>query len=166
MSKYGKLSLAALTALVLAGSAFQARTAEPAAGSETAPAMAAAASAPAGSSELRSVSVAKDLSGAPVVTLSGSGPLSYTTLELENPQRLVIDLKGTVSRLDRSQVAVDQGGVQRVRAGQFRLSPEPVSRVVVDLDGPVPYRIEPSPEGLTIAFGDAEATAPRRDMHL
>ena len=35
MSKYGKLSLAALTALVLASSAFQARTAEPAAGSET-----------------------------------------------------------------------------------------------------------------------------------
>jgi len=49
MSKYGKLSLAALTAIVLAGSAFQARTAEPAAGSETAPAMAAAPSAPAGS---------------------------------------------------------------------------------------------------------------------
>jgi len=32
MSKYGKLSLAALTALVLAGSAYQARTAEPTAG--------------------------------------------------------------------------------------------------------------------------------------
>jgi len=157
MSKYGKLSLAALTALVLASSAFQARTAEPAAGSETASAIVAAPSAAAGSSELRSVSVAKDPSGAPVVTLSGSGPLSYTTLELANPQRLVIDLKGTVSRLDRSQVAVDQGGVQRVRAGQFRLSPEPVSRVVVDLDGPVPYRIEPSPDGLSIAFGQADA---------
>jgi len=157
MSKYGKLSLAALTALVLASSAFQARTAEPAGGSETAPVMPAAPLAAAGSSELYRVSVANAPSGAPVVTLSGSGPLSYTTLELANPQRLVIDLKGTVSRLDRSQVAVDQGGVQRVRAGQFRLSPEPVSRVVVDLDGPVPYRIEKSDDGLTIAFGGGDA---------
>jgi len=165
MSKYGKLSLAALTALVLAGSAFQAASAEPAAGSETA--AAAAPSPSAANSELRSMSVAKDGAEGPVVTLSGSGPLAYTTLELENPQRLVIDLKGTVSRLDESQVAVGQGGVLRVRAGQFRRSPEPVSRVVVDLDGPVPYRIEPTSAGLTIAFlaaapsvATAQAAAP------
>jgi type IV pilus assembly protein PilQ len=146
------LSLAALTALVLASSAFQARTAEPAADHEMA----------AAPSELRSVSVATDGSGGPVVTLSGSGPLAYTTLELENPRRLVIDLKGTVSRVDRGQIAVDRGGVLRVRAGQFRRSPDPVSRVVVDLDAPVPYRIEPSAEGLTIAFdrvGDAPPVA-------
>jgi hypothetical protein len=134
MSKYGKLSLAALTALVLASSGFQARTAEPAAGSETASEQPVISGAAASSSELRHVGVASDEAGHPVVTLSGSGPLSYTTLELQNPQRLVIDLKGTVSRLDRSQVDVDKAGVLRVRAGQFRRSPEPVSRVVVDLD--------------------------------
>lgn len=161
MSKYGKLSLAALTALVLAGSAFQARTAEPAPGSDTASTKALAPSATVASSELRHVSVASDASGRPIVTLSGSGPLSYTTQELENPQRLVIDLKDTVSRLDRSQVAVDKGGVVRVRAGQFRKSPEPVSRVVVDLDGPQAYHIEPSANGLTIAFGpSAPASTP------
>jgi type IV pilus assembly protein PilQ len=156
MSKYGKLSLAALTALVLASSGFQARTAEPEPGVDTSSAQAAAPGAVAASSELRSLGVTSDGSGRPVVTLIGSGPLAYTTLELENPQRLVIDLKGTVSRLDRSQVPIDQGGVLRVRAGQFRRSPEPVSRVVVDLDGPVPYRIEPSAEGLTIAFGSGD----------
>jgi type IV pilus assembly protein PilQ len=153
MSKYGKLSLAALTALVLAGSAFQARTAEPAPGSDTAATQGLAPSATVASSELRHVSVASDGSGRPIVTLSGSGPLKYTTQELVNPQRLVIDLKDTVSRLDRSQVAVDNSGVVRVRAGQFRKSPEPVARVVVDLDGPQAYHIEPSENGLTIAFG-------------
>ena len=144
MSKYGKLCLAALTALVLASGVYQARAAEP----------------DAASSELRSVSVARDGSGGPVVTLTGSGPMTYTTLDLENPQRLVIDLKGTVSRLDRNQVPVDKGGVLRVRAGQFRRSPQPVCRVVVDLDGPVPYKIESAGDGLTIAFGAGSLPSP------
>jgi type IV pilus assembly protein PilQ len=104
--------------------------------------------------------VDRDGNGRPVVTLTGSGPMAYTTLELENPQRLVIDLKSTVSRLDHNQVSVDQGGVLRVRAGQFRRSPEPVSRVVFDLDGPVPYQIEADGDALKIAFGAALGSAP------
>jgi type IV pilus assembly protein PilQ len=153
MSKYGKLCLAALTALVLASSVYQARAAEPEVGSEPPSAHTAVPnSTAAASSELRSVNVARDGSGGPVVTLTGSGPLAYTTLDLENPQRLVIDLKGTVSRLDHNQLSVAQGGVQRVRAGQFRRSPDPVCRVVFDLDGPVPYKIESSDEGLKISF--------------
>ena len=139
MSKYGKLGLAALTAVVLASSAFQGKADEP--GVTAAP------------SELRSVSVDHDDNGRLVVTLEGSGPLTYTTLELQNPQRLVIDLKATVSRLDSNQVSVDQSGVLRVRAGQFRRSPDPVSRVVVDLDGPVPYEIVTEGGDLKIAFG-------------
>jgi type IV pilus assembly protein PilQ len=159
MSKYRKLGLAALTAVVLASSAPQARAVEPPAGSETPSTLAAAPGATAIPSELRSVSVDRDGSGRPVVTLSGSGPMAYTTLELENPQRLVIDLKSTVSRVDRNQVPVDQGGVLRVRAGQFRRSPEPVSRVVVDLDGPVPYQIAAEGDDLKIAFGASQASA-------
>jgi type IV pilus assembly protein PilQ len=145
MSKYRKLGLAALTAVVLASSAFQARAVEPA--SVAVP------------SELRSVSVDHDDNGRPVVTLTGSGPMAYTTLELTNPQRLVIDLKSTVSRLERNQVSVDHGGVLRVRAGQFRRSPEPVSRVVVDLDGPLPYQIEAEGDNLRIAFGSSPGPA-------
>jgi type IV pilus secretin PilQ/predicted competence protein len=161
MSKYGKLCLAALTALVLASSVYQARAAEPEVGSEPPSAHAAVPnSTAAASSELRSVNVARDGSGGPVVTLTGSGPLAYTTLDLENPQRLVIDLKGTVSRLDHNQVSVAQGGVQRVRAGQFRRSPDPVCRVVFDLDGPVPYKIESSDEGLKISFTAEGVPAP------
>ena len=160
MSKYGKLCLAALTALVLASSVFQARAAEPEVGSGPPSAHAAVPSSAAASSELRSVNVARDGSGRPVVTLSGSGPMAYTTLDLENPHRLVIDLKGTVSRLDRNQVPVSEGGVLRVRAGQFRRSPVPVCRVVVDLDRPVPYKIENSGDGLTIAFGAERGPMP------
>ena len=70
MSKYGKLGLAALTAVVLASSAFQGKADEP--GVTAAP------------SELRSVSVDHDDNGRLVVTLEGSGPLTYTTLELHH----------------------------------------------------------------------------------
>src|SRR5262245_14001093 len=137
MSKYGNWSLVALAALVLVGGAVRASTAGPVAGGDTAPTSAASAA----GTELRDVVVNRDAAGHPSVTLAGSGPMTYRTLELENPQRLVVDLPGTVSRLDRNQVAIDDGGVLRVRAGQFRRTPTPVSRVVVDLEGPVPYRI-------------------------
>ena len=158
MSKYGKLSLAALAAVVVAGSAFQARTAEPAPGSDTA----AVASSPAGAAsptELRDVRVDRDGEGRPVVVLTGSGPMAYETQELKNPQRLVVDLKDTVSRTGSHQVPVGDEGVLRVRSGQFRRSPEPVSRVVVDLDQPVPYKIATTPDGLTIAFETVVAAA-------
>jgi len=155
MSKYGNWTLVALAALVLAGGAPRVRAAEPTAGGETVPSSVVTA-APV---ELRDVIVDRSASGHPSVTLAGSGPMTYRTLELENPQRLVVDLDGTVSHLDRNQVSVDDGGVLRVRAGQFRRSPSPVSRVVVDLEGPVPYRIEPAENGLRIVFRPEEPAA-------
>jgi type IV pilus assembly protein PilQ len=152
------LSLAALAAVVVAGSAFQARTAEPAPGSDTA-AVASPQTGAASPTELRDVRVDRDEQGRPVVVLTGSGPMAYETQELKNPQRLVVDLKDTVSRTGSHQVPVGDAGVLRVRSGQFRRSPEPVSRIVVDLDEPVPYRITPQPAGLTIAFEPAVAAA-------
>ena len=115
MSKYGKLSLAALTALVLASSAIQARTAEPAAGSDDGGAAASSAR----PAERRSAAPRR-VGGRLVVTLSGSGPMTYTTLELENPRRLVIDLADTVSQLERNQVS---GRPRRRSAGSGRAVP-------------------------------------------
>src|SRR5262245_57553978 len=147
MSKYGKVSLAALATCLMVAGALQAGTAEPTAGS--------GAGAPV---ELREVRVDRDTEGRPVVVLDGTGPMDYETLELQNPTRLVIDLKGAVSKVDRNQVAVDEAGIQRVRAGQFRKSPVPVSRVVVDLESPLPFDIEKTDAGLRVAFGAGQAT--------
>jgi len=155
MSKYGKVSLAALTAWLTVAGALQAGTAEPTAGSGAGALV-----------ELREVRVDRDTEGRPVVVLDGTGPMDYETLELQNPARLVIDLKGAVSKVDRNQVAVDEAGIQRVRAGQFRNSPVPVSRVVVDLESLLPFDIEKTDAGLRVAFGAgtpavAEADAPQ-----
>src|SRR5512139_835393 len=139
MIKYGKWFPAALAACALAGFALAA-TGEPS------PAGAAPAT------ELREIVVGAEGEGMPRVTLAGDGAFAYETQTLENPRRLVVDLKGVTSRLTENQVPVADGGVVRVRAGQFRRAPEPVSRVVFDLEDDVAWSIREEASGLVVAF--------------
>jgi type IV pilus assembly protein PilQ len=149
MSKKGMFFLAAVAALgVAAGAPRTAAGVSP--GTDT------AMSAP---GDLRDVIVSSDRDGHTVVTLAADGRLAYESQVLENPQRLVVDLKGAVSRLQTRQIEVGKGGVSRVRAGQYRTEPEPVSRVVFDLEKEVPYRIEETAKSLVVTFG-ADAPAP------
>ncbi len=112
--------------------------------------------------DLMAVTVSSDAQGNPVVTISGDGALRYETLELDSPRRLVLDLPGVNSRVQTRQVPVGTGGVERIRVGQYRVEPDPVSRVVFDLEGAVPYRIEERGKDLVVAFGGipAEPAAP------
>jgi type IV pilus secretin PilQ/predicted competence protein len=150
MSKHGMLILAALAALLLAGGPFAA--------GESAFALAAAAD-PVAARNLKAVEVSTDSGGHPVVTLSGDGAISYEPQVLERPSRLVLDLPGVVSRLATRQIPVGKGGLARVRAGQYRAEPSPVTRVVFDLDETVPYRIERQGSNLVVSF-DAAARTP------
>ena len=144
MIKHGMLILAALAALLLATG--------PSVAGDGVDALAAAAD-PSGARNLTAVEVSTDSGGHPVVTLSGDGALTYETQLLEQPSRLVLDLPGVVSRLATRQIPVGKGGVNRVRAAQYRSEPTPVSRVVFDLDENVPYRIERQGSDLVVAFG-------------
>src|SRR5262245_59362861 len=83
---------------------------------------------------LTDVRVTSASDGRPAVTLRGDGPFDVKSFVLERPDRLVLDLKGVTSHLSTHQIPVGDGGVLRVRAGQFRVEPVPVTRVVVDLD--------------------------------
>jgi type IV pilus assembly protein PilQ len=145
MIKYGKWFPAALAACALAGFALAA-TGEPS------PAGAAPAT------ELREIVVGTEGEGMPRVTLAGDGAFAYETQTLENPRRLVVDLKGVTSRLTENQVPVADGGVIRVRAGQFRRAPDAVSRVVFDLEDGVAWSIREQASGLVVEFGPAEAS--------
>lgn len=81
----------------------------------------------------------------------GTGPLTYKTLQLSNPPRLVIDLPGAV--VDPAVpplLDVDKGGVGRVRVGQFSDKP-PIVRVAVDLDSPLPFTLATSAPEILIA---------------
>jgi hypothetical protein len=75
------------------------------------------------------------------LALVGTGPLTYRTLQLSSPPRLVIDLPGAV--LDSSVpslIDVTRGGVARVRVGQFQMKPA-IVRIAVDMDAVVPFTL-------------------------
>ena len=92
-----------------------------------------------------------------VIELRGDGALSGTAFTLPNPDRLVVDLNGVIKRFDRSIYAVGSGPVRRVRVAQNRTEPEPVTRVVIDLDGEARYDYSETPDGAIIRVTAADA---------
>lgn len=151
MSKQGKLMMAGMSVLLLLGSAVHAADPAPAGPAGSPSAIAASAGE---SHSLLRLDVRPGDPG-PTVEIVADGDLAYTSEVLSNPDRLVVDLQGTVSRLDAPQVAIGAGGVLRVRAGQYRTKPTPVTRIVFDLDGPTVHRIEKGESSLLVAFGQA-----------
>jgi len=116
-------------------------------------------------SELGDVLAVADANGV-TVHLGGKGQFEGKAFTLANPPRIVVDLKGVVNRVAQRVQPVGAAGVARVRVAQFATAPEPVVRVVVDLDKPLPYRLEPTADGALLRVGGeqaqvAEATAPK-----
>jgi type IV pilus secretin PilQ/predicted competence protein len=106
--------------------------------------------------ELTDVLAVADASGVSV-QLASQGPLEAKVFTLENPPRVVLDLKGVINRVTRRVQPVGAGGVQRVRVAQNATAPVPVVRVVVDLDQPLPYRLEPTADGAMLRVGGEPA---------
>jgi hypothetical protein len=85
------------------------------------------------------------------LTVVATGPLTYRTLQLSSPARLVIDLPGAT--LDASVpplFEVDRGGVGRVRVGQFQDRP-PITRVAVDLETALPFTLATTAPSILVA---------------
>ncbi|MCP4662592.1 MAG: type IV pilus secretin PilQ [bacterium] len=88
-----------------------------------------------------------------VIRIDGDGEFAYSTFRLENPERFVIDLDGVVNTSSRNAVQVGSEHVDQIRIGQFKPHPDPVSRVVFDLNRFAIPGIERGPDGLTVTFG-------------
>lgn len=80
-----------------------------------------------------------------------SDQAQYNVFELPNPQRLVIDLKDTVSRRPVS-LNVQEGMITRVRCAQHSTNPENIARVVFDMESSVPYDIKQHKKGILVSF--------------
>ncbi len=90
----------------------------------------------------------------PVVTLAMDGMGGYEAFNLEDPDRLVLDLHGVVSQLERHSFSIGAAGVVRARAGQYTVEPNPVSRVVFDLEHPVSHEVVDNGDGtISVLFG-------------
>lgn len=85
------------------------------------------------------------------LAIAGTGALTYRTLQLSSPSRLVIDLPGAV--LDPGVppiLDVNRGAILRVRIGQFQERP-PVARVAVDLTAAVSFTLATSSPSVLVA---------------
>jgi type IV pilus assembly protein PilQ len=86
------------------------------------------------------------------VDITGDGAMdSYKAFRLDNPARLVVDIKGVKDRVAKSAMDVNNGAVKKVRVAQF--APD-VTRIVLDLTGKTEYAVTPAADRLRITFGE------------
>ena len=83
------------------------------------------------------------------VSISGSGPLTYHSIQLQNPDRLVLDFAGSHLTTTEKQIASNLDPVREIRLAQF--APE-ISRVVIDLREPARYNIKGDGSTVTVSF--------------
>src|SRR5712691_3095009 len=91
------------------------------------------------------------------IDVTGDGAMnSYKAFRLNDPERLVVDIKGVKDRVAKAAVDVNEGMVKRVRVAQF--APD-VTRVVIDLAAKTEYAVMPSQDMLRITFGETAKMA-------
>ena len=77
---------------------------------------------------------------------------------LTGPDRLVVDFVNATPGAQLRNQAVNREEVKSVRVGLFSSNP-PVTRVVLDLNGPQPYQVFPSGRTVIVKVGEAGAEA-------
>lgn len=93
----------------------------------------------------------------PTVRIQGNGDFAYSTFQLADPARFVIDLQGVTNASPRATVPGAGGPLERVRIAQFKSQPTPVARVVLDLSTDVVPRLISTGEGLVVSFEEGMA---------
>lgn len=71
---------------------------------------------------------------------------------ISNPERLIIDIPGAVPGSALRGLAVNRNEVKRIRVGLFSTAP-PVTRIVLDLNSALAYRVTPMSSGFTVTLG-------------
>lgn len=74
----------------------------------------------------------------PVVEIAADRALVPEIAQIDDPLRLVIDLPGSIVTVRKQRISFNREQVSTVRVDQFQNKP-PVTRVVVDLRGPVTW---------------------------
>jgi len=98
---------------------------------------------------VRAISIHHTSGGTVVVDIATTRPVSYRTLELSSPWRLVVDLKGASRGALRSVYPAQSQLLERVRVGQWKSDP-PIVRIVADLKGTPAFSVHAQPSGIRI----------------
>jgi len=97
-------------------------------------------------------------SGPPEIEVKTSAPISPATQAVVGPDRIVIDFPGALPADTLKKFSVHRGGLQRVRAALYQSSP-PITRVVLDVDGPTDYQVVPNGNSVIIKLVGPSAAA-------
>jgi hypothetical protein len=74
----------------------------------------------------------------------------------EPPQKIVVDLHGVANDWSPKNFSnLPLVSIDKIRTSQFQVSPELISRVVLDINRPVDYVVEELPTGIRIKFAAA-----------
>jgi len=92
--------------------------------------------------------------GAVEIEIEGSDRLVPQAQVLTGPDRLVVDFANAVPGSQLRNQTVNRGEVKDVRVGLFASKP-PVTRIVLDLNGPQPYQIFPYGHTVMVKVGGA-----------
>ena len=96
--------------------------------------------------------------GQPQIEVKTSGPVSPATQAVVGPDRIVVDFPGALPASTlRKLASVNRGGLKSIRTGLFQAQP-PITRVVLDVDGPTDYQVVPSGNSIIIKLGHPEAS--------
>ncbi len=90
-----------------------------------------------------------------IVELRSDRALMGRSFTLPAPDRLVIDLDGVINRVDQYVFSVGSPLVEKVRVAQFQSLPNPVTRLVVDLESAADYHLTSESHGAVLTIGNA-----------
>lgn len=88
------------------------------------------------------------------IEIEASDRIVPQTNVLTGPDRLVVDFVNAVPGAQLRNQAVNRGEVKSLRVGLFSSDP-PVTRVVLDLNGPQPYQVFPSGRTVIVKVGES-----------
>lgn len=98
---------------------------------------------------VRGISIHDAAGGSVIVDIAVTQAVPYRILQLSNPKRLVVDLKGARKEVQRDVYPAQSGLLERVRVGQWQSQPA-IARVVADLKGDPAFSIHAEPSGIRI----------------
>ena len=93
------------------------------------------------------------------IEISSTQAVTPQVTKLTSPDRVVVELPGTVVATAQNKIPVGSAGVKGVRIGMDGKTP-PTTSVVVDLSQPLAYELTPGPAGKVILTLHSQGGAP------
>jgi type IV pilus assembly protein PilQ len=91
--------------------------------------------------------------------IAGNGSLRPESFFLKNPNRLVVDFPD-VTAPKGPVLPAAVAPVKGIRLAQFSAAPPRVARLVLEMEGAMPYRLVPDASGVAVVFGEGAPAAP------